>query len=183
MNDQILNRELTVDPGDHTGLAWWTGTLYPETNQINLSHAKRIRTLEDELAYMEEQFSAFIDVYQPKTVRIEGVEFWAGSLKSVTAAKRQNLSKLAYLVGGYANEARRRGIQVFLPPASQWKGQMSNDILERKLKRFNGVNYPSEHILNAVGIGFSAMGFLLNTERQPQKFLKRRRSDNAWNRE
>lgn len=177
---QYLSGDLTVDPGDHTGIARWKGDLWPETHQINLSHAKNIRTLEDELSYMWEQFSAYLDVYKPRTVHIEGVEFWAGSLKSVTAAKRQNLSKLAYLVGGYGNEARRRGIPVFLPPASEWKGQMPNDVLERKIHRFNQTRYPSEHILNAVGIGFSVMGYLLNTNKQPQKLLRHKRRENKW---
>lgn len=177
---QILNNVLTIDPGDHTGWAYWTGTIYPDTGHIDLSHAKSIITLEDQLTFMWKAFSGLLDNLQPFSVYIEGVEYWEGSFKSVTAAKRQNLSKLAYLVGGYANEARRRGMQVYLPPAREWKGQMSNSILESKVLRLLNKSYPSEHILNAVGIGLSQMGILQNTEKSPQRFKKHKRRDIQW---
>lgn len=169
-----------MDPGDHTGWALWHGDLYPNTGQFSTSHAKNIRIQEDQLSCQWESFSYLLDEYRPSIVYIEGVEFWEGSLKSVTAARRQNLSKLSYLVGGYANEVRRRNIEFRILPARVWKGQMSNQVLERKLLRINGVKYASEHILNAVGIGMSRIGLLLNTKNQPSRAAKSKRRDWQW---
>lgn len=177
---QYLRDSLSIDPGDHTGWSYWKGDLYPLTGQINLSHRKSIKIQEDELSWQWMNFSALIDKYKPAYVYIEGVEFWEGSLKSTTAAKRQNLSKLSYLVGGFANEAVRRGIAVRIIPARIWKGQMSNDILKRKIYRINGQYYESDHIDNAVGIGMSRMGLLLNTRRQPSRVAKVKRRDLKW---
>lgn len=177
---QYLRDTISVDPGDHTGWAKWKGDLYPIVGQINVSKAKHIKMQEDELAHQWMHFSHLLDEYSPRYVYIEGVEFWEGSFKSVTAAKRQNLSKLAYLVGGFANEARRRGIETRLLPARIWKGQMSNDVLKRKILRINGEDYASDHIDNAVGIGLSRMGLLLNTKRQPSRAAKVKRRNTSW---
>src|SRR4030042_5074012 len=104
-NNQVLTRALSVDPGDHSGWAFWTGTLLPRVGQFNVSRGKQVKILEDELSCQWKEFCQLLDNLHPKIVFLEGVEFWEGSLKSVTAAKRQNLSKLSYLVGGYAEEA------------------------------------------------------------------------------
>ncbi|MFA7135582.1 MAG: hypothetical protein WC125_06945 [Bacteroidales bacterium] len=178
---QYLKEALSIDPGDHTGWAYWKGDLYPVTGQINVSHAKSIKMQEDELAFQWQKFSELLDVYPGlRYVYIEGVEFWEGSFKSVTAAKRQNLSKLAYLVGGFANEARRRGIETRLLPAREWKGQMPNAVLKAKILRINGQDYPSDHIDNAVGLGMSRMGLFLNTKRQPSRAKKIKRRNKSW---
>jgi len=182
---QYLKNVLSIDPGDHSGWAYWKGDLFPIVGQFDVSHRKEIRILEDQLAYLwklfSENFSLLLDKYHnTKYVFLEGVEFWEGSLKSVTAAKRQNLMKLAYLVGGYANEARSRGVEVRILPARQWKGQMSNKVLEKRVLSINGQFYESEHILNAVGIGLSRMGLLLNTRTMPSRQSKSKWRDIRW---
>ena len=177
---QILNHAISVDPGDHTGFAIWRGSLYPEVGQFNLKKSKKIISQEDELIYLWTCFSNLLIEHNPRVVYIEGVEFWEGSSKSMMAAKRQNLSKLAYLVGGYGNEAASRGIPIRLLPARIWKGQMSNEVLEQKLFRINGQQYASDHILNAVGIGMSRIGLLLNTKRQPGKAIKSKVRHEGW---
>ena len=96
-NNQVLTRALSVDPGDHSGWAFWTGTLLPRVGQFNVSRGKQVKILEDELSCQWKEFCQLLDNLHPKIVFLEGVEFWEGSLKSVTAAKRQNLSKLSYL--------------------------------------------------------------------------------------
>lgn len=157
----FLNRTLTIDPGDHTGWAYWNGTNEPMVGQYNVSKSKNMVLTEDDLAYLMERFSNLLDKFDVCTrVYIEGVELWEGSLRSMTSAKRGNVFKLAYLVGGYFNEARRQGIETRILPAREWKGQLPNDVLERRLRALNGVVYASDHILNAVGIGFSRVGLL-----------------------
>lgn len=178
---QYLKNIFSIDPGDHSGWAYWKGDLFPIVGQFNVSHRKEIRILEDQLSYQWKLFSELLDKYpETKYVFLEGVEYWEGSLKSAAAAKRQNLSKLAYLVGGYANEARSRGLEVRLFPARQWKGQMSNKVLERRILSINGQFYESEHILNAVGIGLSRMGLFLNTRTMPSRQSKSKWRDIQW---
>jgi len=177
---QYLTDALSIDPGDHTGWAIWKGDLRPEVGQINLSHAKNIKTLEQELTYLWIRFASLLDEVKPNLVLLEGVEFWEGSFKSITAAKRQNLSKLSYLVGGYANEALARGIKSRILPAREWKGQMSNSVLETKVQRINGQVYESDHILNAVGIGLSVMGLFLNTRTSPRRAKKYKSGSESW---
>ena len=178
---QFLSRAISIDPGDHSGWAYWKGDLVPIVGQFNVSHSKKIKILEDQLAFQWEMFSELLDKYaETKYVFIEGVEYWEGSQKSAMAAKRQNLMKLAYLVGGYANEARARGYEVRLLPARQWKGQMSNKVLERRVLSINGIRYTSEHILNAVGIGFSRMGLFQNTRTMPSRQSKSKQREWQW---
>lgn len=169
---QKLNNILTVDPGEHTGWAFWSGDLCPAVGQINLSHSKNIIIQEDELVYLWKRFTNLLTELRPKLLYLEGVEFWEGSLKSVTAAKRQNLFKLSYLVGGYMQSAISAGIPTKLLPARVWKGQMSNQILKEKVYRINRQRYDSDHILNAVGIGLSRLGLFLNTRTMPNKVSK-----------
>lgn len=179
-SNQILTDTISVDPGDHSGWAYWQGTLCPHFGQFNLQNKVRSRIFEDQLSYQWREFCQLIDELKPRTVFLEGVEFWEGSLKSLTAAKRQNLSKLSYLVGGYAEEALRRGITTRIFPARVWKGQLSNEILEAKIYRINNMIYPSRHILNAVGLGMSRMGLFLDTKSQPSRINKYKKSDIQW---
>jgi len=173
----ILKNVISIDPGDHTGWSYWDGNIHPVTGQFNV---KKCDIVEDELSLQWQRFNVLLKRYLPGIVYIEGVEFWEGSLKSVTAARRQNLSKLSYLVGGYCQTARSMNIEYRILPARTWKGQMSNKILEAKVLRINGEQYPSEHILNAVGIGFSVMGYFLRTKSQPKRFLKNKRRELQW---
>jgi len=167
--EQYLNKTLTIDPGDHTGWSYWKKDLYPIYGQYNLD--RKYKTLEEQLKYLADEFSNLLERF-PNTsyVYIEGVEFWEGSQISMVAAKRQNLSKLSYLVGMYFDKAITSGMEARIIPARVWKGQMTNEILENKIRRINGQSYPSEHILNAVGIGISRMGYFQRTVRVPQKF-------------
>lgn len=144
---------LAVDPGDHTGWAFFDGSILPMTGQITLSRSKAVVGQPAQLAYMWEKFSVLISELNPSGVLIEAVEFWGGSAKSRAAASRQNLSKLAYLVGGYANICAAHGIEWALIPSRDWKGQMDDHAVAMRVARVNGAQYASEHITDAVGIG------------------------------
>jgi hypothetical protein len=178
---QYLDKVLTVDPGIHTGFAYWQNDLYPKFSQFNVrTKQKNLRTEEQQLSDLNIQFGATLAIYLPKLVLIEGVEFWEGSMKSLASAKRQNLSKLAYIVGMYSSECLHYGIEFRIIPARVWKGQMTDDILARKIFNLNKKEYPTEHILNAVGIGFSTMGCFLNTKNQPSRAKKFKISRRIW---
>lgn len=144
---------LAVDPGDHTGWAFFDGGLQPMTGQITLSRSKSINGQPAQLASMWGRFGTLITELNPSGVLIEAVEFWGGSAKSRAAASRQNLSKLAYLVGGYSAICESYGIEWALIPSRDWKGQMDDHAVAMRVARVNGCQYASEHITDAVGIG------------------------------
>jgi Holliday junction resolvasome RuvABC endonuclease subunit len=149
---------LTVDPGDHTGWALWDGTLRPMTGQITLSRSKDIVGQPAQLASMWERFHELIKEMEPRAVLIEAVEFWSGSVKSRAAASRQNLSKLAYLVGGYSNICAFHGIEWFLMPSRTWKGQMDDHAVAMRVARIIEAQYSSVHVTDAVGMGLHLAG-------------------------
>lgn len=153
----VLRGFLTVDPGEHTGWAYWSGTNKPLTGQIRPA---KTRELEPGLIHHWGEFKALLASCRPCTVIIEGVEIWEGSLVSMTSAKRGNLFKLAYLVGGYTQIANSKNIEVEIIPARRWKGQLTKDAVRSRVKRFNGQLYRTDHITDAVGIGVAIMGKL-----------------------
>ena len=182
MYNLYLNHSLTIDPGDHTGWAYWIGDSCPIVGQYNVSVKKDMILTEDDLAFLMRKFSELLDRWDACTrVYIEGVELWEGSLRSMTSAKRGNVFKLAYLVGGYFNEARRQGIETRILPARQWKGQMPNAVLEQRVLRLNGQHYPSDHILNAVGIGFSRAGLLTQVRGRVVASTQAKQRGHQWN--
>lgn len=156
----MINDILTIDPGFHTGYAYWTGNNDPITGCFNLSRGKKVVTIEDQLNDMWLKFSALIKTLEPVGCIIESVEHWGGSLKSRTASSKGDLSKLSYLIGGYSYICSKKGISFKLVPAKTWKGQLPNSALVGRVKMINGKEYPNDHILCAVGIGFAEEGLL-----------------------
>lgn len=160
---------VTVDPGWNTGLAYWAGDNTPIVSIIKEPpRRKKIRIEVPRLNFMFEKFEAYIYPKLPlDLVVIEGVEMWMGSTKSMTAAARGNLFALAYLVGGYTSICSKMGVTVKYVYArgdkkqnkEPWKGQMSADVLEKRIYKINKTIY-KEHIREAVGIGFHCMGIL-----------------------
>ena len=150
---------LTIDPGIHTGVAYWkTGMKLPETHQFNISNCPRTDALKvcDAMRKIKEiPFTCD----KKTSVYIEGVQVWSGSLVSMTSATRGNLSTLAYLVGAYvANFVDKTEHVEILPPS--WKGQLNYDALAVWVKKATGEEYKSEHILSAVGMNLKVRGLL-----------------------
>ncbi len=158
VNPKTLEGVLCVDPGDHTGWAYFDGTLRPITGQINLPRRRNPESLNAQLSFMFSNFATLLLEYSPHAVALEGVEFWSGSAKSRMAASRQNLFKLAYLVGGYAHCCQTAVIECGIVPATKWKGQMDKEAVALRVQRINGEIYPTSHITDAVGLGFSLAG-------------------------
>lgn len=149
---------LTVDPGMHTGWAFWDGTLIP---MVDAFHAPAsIKRDEEKLIWMWKRFEAYINGTKPSSVIIEGVEYWQGNFKSDVAARNQDLVKLAYLAGGYGQICARAEIPWSYLPAPKWKGQLDKEATMLRVKRANGQTYVGTHRTDAVGIGLSFMGVL-----------------------
>lgn len=156
----ILNNILTVDTGDNTGIAYWKGNLFPHVDQI-ICPVWNIKKINTQLCYMWDQFESIILCFKNlQKVYFEGTNVYRSSLVSMTSATRGNLTKLNYLIGGYANMCFKNGIEFEIITAQQWKGQMSKEATTNKIKLLNGQTYSSEHITDAVGMGFGIMKML-----------------------
>lgn len=151
---KLLRHTVTIDPGLHTGIARWNGTAFPKVTTFMLP--KKTRTLEERLRVAATWFEGYLLSREgvPRTAIIEGVEIF-DTLKSMTAAKRGDISWLAYLVGVYTNIAWMYGLDVRIITARQWKGQLSKKGTVLRVKRINGQVYPNDHTTDAVAMGFA----------------------------
>lgn len=169
---EIIDSTLTVDPGWHTGWAWWKApkklvqsgqdicrSYLKEYGIINLSRAKSVT---DKFEYMCDRFETLVCELEPEMVYIEGTAIWEGSLKSMTAAKRGNIMTLSYLIGGYMRELNRRGIDYKIISANDWKGQANDSVIATKCDEIMGIglDHCEQHTLDAIGIGLSGFGLL-----------------------
>jgi len=163
----MIKNLLSIDPGDTTGWAWWGQDdvihLPPKTGELKL---KGRHSYEHDLFSLKCKMHDLLRECQPEVMVIEGVELWAGSLRSMTSAKRGNTFKLAYLVGVYACLGFVQGCQVRIIPARVWKGQMPLPVLEVRVNNVVGATWKSDHITNAVGLGLSVNGLLNVKERR-----------------
>jgi hypothetical protein len=151
------NNLLTVDPGDTTGLAFWEGTENPWTYSFHFP--SKIRDKIEQLNWMTMQFEEIIKHKSPERIIIEEVQFWAGSLTSITAAKRRDLFKLSYLIGGYINCCHHQWIdKIQLVLSQDWKGQMNDAAVASRVYLLNGRRYPNPHVCDAVGMGLNEVG-------------------------
>jgi len=98
--------------------------------------------------------------YNLTNAYIEMPEFWTRSAKSYASTKQGNLFKLAYLVGAIGDMLyMHHSIIPELLAPSKWKGQLSKSVVDKRIRRAIGKNYP-EHVSDAVGIGLSVQGKL-----------------------
>ncbi len=155
MNKQIKlpNGLATVDVGLTMGVAVWRGDPYPFTKEIKIS--KNAKSLRDRLEDGAERFERFLSVNQAvNEVLIEGAEVF-DSLKSMTAAKRGDVLWLAYLAGTLHRVATFYATDVDIIPAKKWKGQLGKEGTALRVERINGLRYASDHVTDAVGMGFA----------------------------
>lgn len=153
----ILNNVLTVDPGEFTAVAHWKGTLFPTVHKFCYSS---IKGYVNRFNYMWNQFEIIIEHSGISKVYIESTVFYEGDLKSETSAKRGDLFKLGGLTHGYCALCNKYGVKWELIQASQWKGQMSKEATANRIRLINGAIYETDHVTDAVGIGFGIMGML-----------------------
>jgi hypothetical protein len=152
-----IKNVFAIDPGLHTGIAYFSSdTIVPEIMDFNVDY--RAKTTSEKLDSLLIKLD-IIGLYKLKIewVVIEGVEVWAGSLKSMTAAMRGNLSLLAYIVGAYYHYFSDLNTEIISP---RWKGQLTYTALDEWVYRINGKHYQSEHIRAAVGLGLWKKGLL-----------------------
>lgn len=160
-----FGRVLCIDPGlGGTGLAFWNELskgMNPADPDLCVLHhfpdsygwLARVKSLTDNVVTSMKQT-------KPDWVVIEFPKLWGSSEKSFTSAARGDLFKLTYLVG---NIGREVVAATFRPPVlvtpKEWKGQMSKDVVHRRIKRALNISY-GEHVADAVGMGLAIMGAL-----------------------
>ena len=105
-----------------------------------------------------------LELYDPDVVAIEWPEFRSGTSKGLAAAAGDALTKLAMCAGCHAEQAWSYGATPRLVPVNHWKGMLPKDTVERRIDRAVGLiaadgSKVSSHAVDAVGIGFYAMGY------------------------
>jgi Holliday junction resolvasome RuvABC endonuclease subunit len=152
---KFLSDVLTVDPGNHTGYAYWFGTDDPATGQFNIPRKKTVVLPHEKFDHMMSNFHAILESFNPHVVVIEDVRVYGSSAVSMASATRGDLIGLARLVGGYCECCRGRSIRYQLIPAVAWKGQMPDAAVRVHVQTVLGREYKSEHVISALGIGLS----------------------------
>jgi hypothetical protein len=146
----------SIDPGLNTAIAIWKGKNL--IDKIEFSLKDKGLTIERKLYLMKITLNAKICKYLREIiiVHIESVQLWGGSALSYTAGVRGDLFDLAYLIGMYFEYFQSKDKNVYLTPASAWKGQVSYTALNfrvRKIMNFDLLTNYSDHIINAIGLG------------------------------
>lgn len=158
---------IAIDPGVNAcGVATWGGKdVRPHQTMVftaskKLTWPERVATLVNNVN-LEFQFSSF------DTLAIEWPEVMGGAVGNA-AAKRGDVTMLAYSVGSFASIAESFGLKVQLVPVREWKGQLSKDVVEKRITRAIKGIYSTcgqlikTHAWDAVGIGLHARGYPLD---------------------
>lgn len=154
-----LSGVMTVDTGWHTGVAIWHGNDDPFV--IALDAPVSLTNELGNFCKLEKMSYLFSDLLNNRitstvhTIILEKPELWFCSNKSMVSATKGDLFTLAILVGCYAGIAYTKGITVKYITAKEWKGQLTKAGTMLRIQLINGQLYSSDHIADAVGIGFA----------------------------
>jgi hypothetical protein len=156
-NPAVSKTILALDPGYFTGWVFFQGGEQPK---ILLSGILAVRkgTWTEKTWYLTDKFKSLLASSPvPDIVVCELPEFWQGSDRGDRAATRGFLVELAYLVGCYAGVCCERDIEFKPVEVRRWKGQMSKDACDARIKRRLGLAFPN-HIADAVGLAMFEAG-------------------------
>jgi hypothetical protein len=147
-----LKRVLAIDPGINTGLAWLEGERVVIDSYSNKATGDIYRVydlateLQDNLDIIHER------VGQLECIVIESAEIFGGSLKSMTAGTRGNISLLAYIIGAYLFVCQEYADKVELVDPRTWKGQLPYPALVKHLDSQFDIHVENDHEAAAAGI-------------------------------
>ena len=175
---RFLNECITVDPGLNTGVALWSGDSHPRVTQLSVpkEHARASRVVR--ALALGDEMRKFVEKYQRriKYAVIEDVSLWWGRdvftrhhklgkcylipvksdwTTSIVAARKGHTFFVAHIIGIYIQVLFEFGILTKTVPVHQWKGNRSKKKVEELIYKVNGIKYASDHLSDAVGLGFS----------------------------
>lgn len=162
-----INGLLSIDPGDNTGFCIWGNNDY-FFGKFNLSAKEKKESMEFQLSLLFEKFKNLLVLKRRliNSVMIEGVKIYSGDKISMVSAKRGNLMKLSYLIGGYCSICSNFNLPFLIVAPTIWKGQMNKDIVKRRILRNKNIltdhwdEKITDHEVDAIGIGLFARGDL-----------------------
>lgn len=158
---RFLNRLLTVDPGNHTGWAYWYGRITPIYGTIVFD--KRLSETTEQVCNMAHRFTNLVQNIRQQNgdidkIVMENVSYWSGSMISLTATTRGDLFKLAFYIGAYIDRAGMMSIPVELKQPMHWKGQLTRNAVIHRVELITDISHINEHEASAIGIGLNEMG-------------------------
>jgi hypothetical protein len=155
---------ICLDPGlEGTGFAYFHN-LYGKATKTSLQKPRdsgvwRAGKYEwkTKAVLLWKQFNYYCSHHHVEKLVMEFPELWLVNSKSVASATTGDLFKLAYLIGGFANNFL--DAKVFLLAPKEWKGQLPKQIIHNRL---TDLGFPPlrEHEADAVGIGIALQGGL-----------------------
>ena len=161
----------TVDPGlGGTGAALWqtlalaTARPTPPTNTFAVSARRgdwhdRMRKIVDVL-----MARLLTSGWRTNILVLEMPRLWTSSAKSQGAAADGTLFKLSALTGAIIYVARQYNIPVAEVYPDEWKGQLDDRLVHKRIAEKLGLRYPT-HVHDAVGIGLAIQGVLCSDPR------------------
>ncbi len=94
-----------------------------------------------------------------QTLLVEMPRLWSGSAKSHGSMASGRLTKLIALVGAIICAARSNEVDVAEVYPEEWKGQLDDRNVHKRIKDRLGLRYPT-HVHDAVGMGLAIQGVL-----------------------
>lgn len=149
---------VSVDVGLHTAVAQFINS---KLVFADVAHCpKEIKEKSPRIKRLRGAFVELLEQCRPfNAIFIEGIQVYSSSSTSQAAAYRGDTVFTAELVGVFYAEALRFCDKVHIVLPRQWRGNMSNEVVENRVCRALGRKFP-EHVGDAVGIGLSVLGKL-----------------------
>ncbi len=151
----MIKREdtiMAIDPGINTGWALWDGDIIRDSGVIR---RKKDKTLTEEKIY-EDLYNKFYDVICNRIVQLTLIE---DSQYRGDPTKAKSIIKLSKIIGIYMAVCFDYGRYPKLIHYSQWAGNMSAEMVKRRVKIATGKTY-REHECDAVGMILAHQGLL-----------------------
>jgi Holliday junction resolvasome RuvABC endonuclease subunit len=155
---------ISIDPGMHTGWAYWEDGELADYGQYSIKHDD----LGKDLHALFQDISMLFARLKPDRILVEFPNMWAGSAVSAAASASGDLLKLAAMVGGIMALGHEIGSTVSIVLPAKWKGQLDKDAVKVRVKRSLGIDEKSSHMNDAIGIGLWALGkFRIENKSRP----------------
>lgn len=149
----------SIDPGlSGTGVTFWGHSEgNPTDRRPTAVYSLRGKTAEDYMA----KIASLILKCNPSFIVIEEAEYFSGDERGEVTVRSGSLVKLAMFIGSLRELCRSHKVIFELVTPMRWKGQLSKEIIELRIKRiWPECPATSEHAWDSVGIGFWKIGML-----------------------